>query len=537
MSIHPQAGQPIEAGATCDVEAVLRAYRDKAQRPVKFGTSGHRGRSIDGAFQEAHVAAITQAICDRRGAEGIAGPVFLGWDSHALSGCAAQTAIEVLVGNDVHVVLQVDDEHVSTPTISWAILAHNRAGQATADGIVITPSHNPPEDGGLKYNPPHGGPAGGAVTGDIERRANALLDGQGDVRRVPYEQARDASVVERRDLVGAYVDDLPSVVDIAAIREAGVKIGVDPLGGAGLGAWLRIAQRFGLDLEVVNKDVDPAFGFMRRDHDGKIRMDCSSPYAMAGLVEMRDRFDVAMGNDPDADRHGIVSRDGLMNPNHFLSLAIDYLATNRPAWREDARIGKTLVTSGLVDRVAASHGRGVYEVPVGFKWFAEPMFAGDLVFAGEESAGASLLQMDGTPWSTDKDGIALGLLAAEIRAKTGEDLGARFDALVERHGRPFYRRVDSPATDEAREAVGSLAPGDVTIETLAGDDITQVLSHAPGNDAPIGGIKLVTESGWMAARPSGTEPIVKVYAESFRDEAHLEALIEAGRTLVAGAGS
>ncbi|MDJ0976572.1 MAG: phosphoglucomutase (alpha-D-glucose-1,6-bisphosphate-dependent) [Planctomycetota bacterium] len=533
-------GGPVPPDQLIDVEAVRRAYVEGQPDPqvasqrVKFGTSGHRGRATALSFNEPHVAAISQAVCDYRAAHDISGPLFLGMDTHALSAPAQQTAVEVFAANAVQVVMQADGGFTPTPVISWAILRHNRdASAARADGVVITPSHNPPEDGGFKYNPPEGGPADSGITGWIEQRANAILESGEGVRRMSYDEALASDHVRAVDLVTPYVDDLPSVVDIAAIRDAGVRIGVDPLGGAGVQYWQAIAERHGLDLTVVNPEVDPAFGFMTLDHDGRVRMDCSSPYAMAGLIGMRDAYDVAIGNDPDADRHGIVSPSaGLLNPNHFLALCVEYLFTHRPDWPETAKVGKTLVSSALIDRVAKEVGTSVYEVPVGFKWLAGPLYEGDCAFGGEESAGASLLRRDGSVWTTDKDGIALGLLAAEIRARTGQDLGERFEQLTARLGRPLYRRLDIPASAEARTALGALDPASLGPLRLGDEDVQQALSHAPGNDAPIGGAKMVAESGWIAVRPSGTEDIAKVYAESFRDEAHLESLLETGRTLV-----
>ncbi len=533
-------GERIPADQLIDVEAVRRAYLEGRPDPaiagqrVKFGTSGHRGRSLALSFNEPHVLAISQAVCEYRAAHDITGPLFLGMDTHALSAPAQRTALEVFAANDVEVVVQAGGGFTPTPVISWAILDHNRgAPAARADGVVITPSHNPPEDGGFKYNPPEGGPAYGDITGWIERRANEILESGTGVRRLAYEAALASPRVRAVDFVTPYVDDLPSVIDIEAIRNAGVRIGVDPLGGAGVQYWHAIAERHGLDLTVVNPAVDPTFGFMTLDHDGRVRMDCSSPHAMAGLIEMRDKYDVSIGNDPDADRHGIVSPTaGLLNPNHFLALCVEYLFAHRPEWPRAARVGKTLVSSALIDRAAKEAGRGVYEVPVGFKWLAGPLYEGACAFGGEESAGASLLRRDGTVWTTDKDGIAVGLLAAEIRARTGQDLGERFERLTERLGRPLYRRLDIPASAEARAALGALDPTSLGPLRLGGEDVQQALINAPGNNAPIGGAKLVAESGWIAVRPSGTEDIAKVYAESFKDEAHLESLLATGRELI-----
>ena len=534
-------GERVPADQLIDVEAIREAYREGRPNPavqaqrVKFGTSGHRGRSLRLSFNEPHVLAISQAVCEYRAAHDITGPLFLGMDTHALSAPAQRTAVEVFAANDVEVVLQAGDGVTPTPVISWAILDHNRdVPAARADGVVITPSHNPPEDGGFKYNPPEGGPADGDITGWIERRANELLESGSEIRRVPYDVALASPRVRAVDLLTPYVDDLTSVVDIEAIKRAGVRIGVDPLGGAGVPYWQAIAERHGLDLTVVNPTIDPTFGFMTVDHDGRVRMDCSSPHAMAGLIAMRDQYDVSIGNDPDADRHGIVSPTaGLLNPNHYLALCVEYLFAHRPAWPKAARVGKTLVSSALIDRAAQEVGTAVYEVPVGFKWLAGPLYEGACAFGGEESAGASLLRSDGTVWTTDKDGIVLGLLAAEICAVTGQDLGERFQQLTARLGKPLYRRLDIPATADVRAALGALDPTSLDPMRLGGEEVQHALSRAPGNNAPIGGAKLVAESGWIAVRPSGTEDIAKVYAESFQDEAHLESLLATGRELLA----
>jgi phosphoglucomutase len=537
MAIHPQAGQPAPAGSLIDVAALERAYRERApdrQDPnqrVSFGTSGHRGSALRGSFNRDHILAITQAICDYRRAQGIGGPLFLGKDTHALSAPAQCDALEVLAANGVETVIQADDGFTPTPAISRAILVYNREhgerSERRADGVVVTPSHNPPADGGIKYNPPHGGPADTDVTDWIEARANDLLGaGNAGVRRMDYAAAIQTGHIHQEDLLGPYVADLDAVIDMDAVRDAGLTIGVDPLGGAAVAYWPRIAAHYGLNLTVVNPRVDPTFGFMTLDHDGQIRMDCSSPYAMAKLVKLKDRFDIAWGNDADTDRHGIVTPSaGLMNPNHYLAVAIDYLIRHRPHWPAMATVGKTLVSSALIDRVVTALGRKVYEVPVGFKWFSPGLFAGTLCFGGEESAGASFLRRDGRVWTTDKDGIILGLLAAEIRAVTGEDPGVHYRALTDRFGTPYYTRIDAPASPEQKAAFRRLTPERVSATTLAGDPITARLTRAPGNDAGIGGLKVVSSGGWFAARPSGTENVYKLYAESFRDAAHLEAIV------------
>ena len=543
MSLHPLAGKPAPAESLIDVKALQRAYRElipdpaNAAQQVSFGTSGHRGNPFDLSFNEAHILAMTQAICEYRHAQGIGGPLFLGKDTHAASGPAERTAIEVLIANDVAVCVQRDDGFTPTPVISHAILVHNRAAaQPRADGIVITPSHNPPADGGFKYNPPHGGPADTDVTGWIQDRANALLrERNAGVKRVPYETARQSAHCKAIDFGEAYIADLASVVDMEAIRRSGIKIGVDPLGGAAVALWQPIAARYGINIEIVNPSVDPRFAFMTLDHDGKIRMDCSSPYAMAGLVALKDRFDIAWGNDADVDRHGIVTPSaGLMNPNHYLAVAIHYLVTHRPRWPASVVIGKTLVSSTLIDRVASDVGCRLFEVPVGFKWFSPGLFDGTLCFGGEESAGASFLRRDGSVWTTDKDGIILGLLAAEITAVTGKDPAAYYNSLADRLGRFHYTRIDSPATRAQKDTLKKLAPESVKAATLAGDRITARLVNAPGNGAAIGGLKVVSEGGWFAARPSGTEDIVKLYAESSRSESHLEKIIAEAQALIAG---
>lgn len=543
MSLHPLAGQPAPAGSLIDVAALTRAYYEFAPDPVtaahrvSFGTSGHRGNPFDRSFNEAHILATTQAICEYRIAGNITGPLYLGKDTHAASGPAERTALEVLAGNGIKVRLQRDDGFTPTPVISHAILVHNRRSAGpTADGIVITPSHNPPADGGIKYNPPHGGPADTDATGWIQDRANDLLrTGNAGVMRVPFQQAIRSADCEAIDFAEVYIADLGSVVDMEAIRRSHVRIGVDPLGGAAVAYWKRIADRYGLDIEIVNPAVDPTFRFMRLDHDGRIRMDCSSPYAMAGLVELRQSFDIAWGNDADVDRHGIVTPSaGLMNPNHYLAVAIHYLVTHRPNWPATVAIGKTLVSSTLIDRVAADVGRKLIEVPVGFKWFSPGLLDGSLGFGGEESAGASFLRRDGTAWTTDKDGIILGLLAAEITAVTGKDPSAYYENLASRLGRFHYTRIDSPATREQKDALRQLTPEAVRVSTLAGDPILSTLTRTPYNGAAIGGMKVVSEGGWFAARPSGTEDIVKLYAESYRSEAHLGEIVNEARAIVAG---
>ena len=552
MTLHPLAGKPAPEDMLVNVAELVRAYHTTRPDPevqeqrVAFGTSGHRGSSLQASFNEAHILAITQAICEYRVAQGIDGPLFLGMDTHALSEPAFASALEVLAAHGVAVHIDAAGEPTPTPVLSHAILTHNRSGRGgQADGIVITPSHNPPQDGGFKYNPPHGGPAETAVTGWIEARANALLAAAGKaagaggagapkIRRVSH--ARALAAARRHDYAAAYVGDLASVVDLEAVRGAGIRIGVDPLGGASVAYWGRIAAHYHLALEVVNPRIDPTFRFMTLDWDGKIRMDCSSPYAMAGLVEHRQRFDLACGNDADADRHGIVTPGaGLMNPNHVLAVATDYLFRQRPAWGRDAGVGKTLVSSSLIDRVAARLGRRLLEVPVGFKWFVPGLLQGSLGFAGEESAGASLLRRDGSVWSTDKDGIALCLLAAEITARSGKDPSQLYTALTAELGEPFYERRDAPATREEKARLQALRPEDVEATELAGEPIRAVQSRALGNDEPIGGIKVVTENGWFAARPSGTEDVAKIYAESFRDRAHLRRLQGEAEALLARA--
>ncbi|MBK6973298.1 MAG: phosphoglucomutase (alpha-D-glucose-1,6-bisphosphate-dependent) [Sterolibacteriaceae bacterium] len=541
--VHPLAGKPAPQSSLTNIPALLEAYRnspdvnDPTQR-VAFGTSGHRGSAINGSFNEAHILAVAQAVAEYRKEAGIAGPLFLGKDTHALSDPAQQTTLEVLAANGVHAHLQDNGGYTPTPVISRAILAHN-AGKAAdqADGIVITPSHNPPQDGGIKYNPPHGGPADTDATGWIEQRANALMaEGNRGVKRMVYAQALAAPTTRLVDLMTPYIADLRHVIDMDAIREAKLRIGVDPLGGAAVAYWRPIAEHYGLNIEVVNPKVDPAFGFMTLDHDGKIRMDCSSPYAMASLVALKDRFDIAWGNDADVDRHGIVTPSlGLMNPNHYLAVAISYLLAHRPKWSAGAAVGKTLVSSDLIDRVVGGLDRRILEVPVGFKWFSGGLLEGTICFGGEESAGASFLRRDGSAWTTDKDGIILGLLAAEITAVTGKDPGRHYQELAARYGTPYYVRIDAPASPAQKAAFKQLTGERVSASQLAGESITARLTRAPGNDASIGGLKVTTENGWFAARPSGTEDIYKLYAESFKSAEHLQQIVAEAREIVSAA--
>jgi phosphoglucomutase len=540
--VHPLAGQPAPTSMLVDLAALERAYDHDhpdpavAEQRVAFGTSGHRGSSLRRSFNEDHIVAITEAICDYRAAQGVTGPLYVGADTHALSAPAQRTALEVLVARGVDAVIAADDAYTPTPVVSARILRHNRAKPArVADGVVITPSHNPPEDGGFKYNPPHGGPADTDATKWIENRANALLeDGVARVKRVPYETA--ARTVRAEDFIGPYVAELGAIVDLPAIAAAHLKIGADPMGGSSIGCWAPIAERYGIDVTVVNPKIDKTFSFMPLDHDGKIRMDCSSPYAMKNLVALKDQFDVAFGNDVDSDRHGIVTRSaGLMNPNHYLAVAIAYLFARRTEWRGDAAVGKTLVSSSMIDRVAGALGRPLAEVPVGFKWFVPGLLDGSFGFGGEESAGASFLRFDGGVWTTDKDGILLDLLAAEILATTGKDPGEHYRALEARHGAPVYTRIDAPATPAQKKLLGALSPDAVKASTLAGDTITARLTRAPFNGAPIGGLKVATGEGWFAARPSGTEDVYKIYAESFRGPDHLARIVEEAREIVSRA--
>ena len=540
MAVSALAGKPALPSMLVDVAALERQYYerepdlgDPTQR-VSFGTSGHRGSSLTGSFTEAHILAITQAICDYRRQQGTDGPLYMGKDTHALSGPAQRTALEVLASNGVHTVIQRDDGVTPTPVVSRAILVHNR-GRASglADGIVITPSHNPPEDGGFKYNPTDGGPADTAVTSVIQDRANELLRaGNAGVKRGTLSAAMSAASTRQEDLIAPYVADLCNVVDMDAISAAGLHLAVDPLGGAGVHYWEPIARLYKIDITVVNPRVDPTFGFMTVDHDGKIRMDCSSPYAMAGLVGLRDQYRLAFGNDPDADRHGIVTPSGLMNPNHYLAVAIEYLLTHREQWSPRAAVGKTLVSSSMIDRVVAKLGRTLREVPVGFKWFAPGLFDGSFCFGGEESAGASFLRRDGSVWTTDKDGLIMNLLAAEITARTDKDPGEHYRELTAEFGAPHYTRIDAAATPEQKAKLGKLSPDAVKAAKLAGEPISAKLTRAPGNGAAIGGLKVVAENGWFAARPSGTENIYKIYAESFRDERHLQAIVQEAQQIV-----
>jgi phosphoglucomutase len=541
MDVHPLAGKPAPRSILANIPRLVTAYFVNHPDPsipeqrVAFGTSGHRGSSFRSSFNEDHILATVQAICDYRRAHSVTGPLFLGMDTHALSEPTQVTAIEVLAGNGVEVMVAQNRGYTPTPVISHAILVYNRgrtSGQA--DGIVITPSHNPPEDGGIKYNPPHGGPADTHVTKSIETRANELLvAGIEGVSRVPYERAMKAGRMHEYDYITPYVADLRNVIDMDVIRLAGIRMGADPMGGASVAFWEPIAAQYKVAIELVNPVIDPTFSFMTVDKDGKIRMDCSSPYAMAKLIGLKDAYDIAFGNDADCDRHGIVTRTaGLMNPNHYLAVAIWYLFQNRQGWRPDAVIGKTLVSSAMIDKVAARLGRKLWEVPVGFKWFVEGLVDGSCAFGGEESAGASFLRRDGTVWTTDKDGFIPDLLAAEITAKTGKDPGQHYRDLVEMFGDPIYERIDAPASPKQKEVLSRLSPEQVTASTLAGDIITAKLTRAPGNDAPIGGLKVITANGWFAARPSGTEDVYKVYGESFRGAEHLADVMKEAREIL-----
>jgi len=529
MDVSPLAGKPAPQSILVNIPKLVSAYytnhpdpSDKSQL-VEFGTSGHRGTSLKNTFNEDHIFAITQAICEFRKSKGIAGPLFLGKDTHALSEPSFASAIEVLAANGIDILVQSDWGYTPTPVISHAILAHNRKKESAADGIVITPSHNPPEFGGFKYNPPSGGPADTEITALIQSRANELLRGKNrEVKMIPYERALKSGRIFLHDFIGSFVGDLRSVVDMDAIQSAGIRIGVDPMGGASLPYWEPIVETYGISVEIVNRFLDPTFSFMTVDKDGKIRMDCSSPYAMARLIGLKDTFDVAFGNDPDSDRHGIVTRSaGLMNPNHYLSVAVWYLFQNRPGWKEGAGVGKTLVSSAMIDRVSAHMGRRVFEVPVGFKWFVDALLEGSYAFACEESAGASFLRQDSTAWSTDKDGIIMDLLAAEIMAKTGKDPGEIYFSLTERFGNPLYERIDQPANTDQKSILKKLGPEMISADKLAGEKIEAKLSHAPANGESIGGIKVVAQNGWFAARPSGTEDIYKIYTESFKSAEHL----------------
>jgi len=544
MAIHPRAGQPAQRTDLVDIPKLVSAYYVNlpdvsiAEQQVAFGTSGHRGSSLNYAFTELHILAITQALAEYRKAQGYTGPVFIGKDTHALSEPAFISAVQVLVENGMKVVVQAGGGYTPTPVISHAILQYNKANpDSLADGIVITPSHNPPEDGGFKYNPPNGGPADSDVTKIIQDRANEILnDNYDDIEQADFDEAMQSDLVEEYDYIQPYVDDLKNVLDLDAIAKAGIKIGVDTLGGSGVAYWPVIAKTYGLNIEVVNDTVDPTFSFMTLDKDGKIRMDCSSPYAMAGLINLKDRFDVAIANDPDYDRHGIVTKSsGLLNPNHYLAVAINYLFTHRAEWPAQAMVGKTLVSSSMIDRVVNDLGRDLSEVPVGFKWFVNGLFDGSFGFGGEESAGASFLRKNGEVWSTDKDGIILALLAAEILAVTKKDPGEHYADFTAKFGTPVYQRFDAPASVEQKQVLANLSPDMVEAKTLAGETITAKLTHAIGNGAAIGGLKVTTENGWFAARPSGTENIYKIYSESFIGEAHIALIQSEAQEIVAQA--
>lgn len=541
MPTSPLAGKPAPTDMLANIPRLITAFFSERPDPnnaaerVAFGTSGHRGSAFKGSFNEAHILAVAQAICNYRKAQGIDGPLFLGMDTHALSEPAFVTALEVLAGNGVETMIAHDNGYTPTPAISHAILAYNRGRTSgLADGIVITPSHNPPEDGGIKYNPPHGGPSETSISAEIEGAANRLLaELPKGIARLPFSQARHATTTHRHDYIAAYSADLINVLDMEAIRGAHLHIGADPLGGANVAYWGPIAERYGLNIEVVNKEVDSTFRFMPLDWDGRIRMDCSSQYAMANLIALSKRFDIAFGNDADSDRHGIVTPSfGLLNPNHYLAVSIDYLFTHRPQWSATAAIGKTVVSSSLIDRVAAARGRKLVEVPVGFKWFVDGLRSGGLGFGGEESAGASFLRRDGTVWTTDKDGLLLGLLAAEMRAITNRDPGELYQALTSEHGAPVYERIDAAATREQKARLAKLAREQVSAKTLAGETIESILTHAPGDNNPLGGLKVITKNGWFAARPSGTEDVYKIYAESFLGKDHLRRIQVEAQELV-----
>jgi phosphoglucomutase len=541
MALHPQAGQLVTHDKLVNVPELMSAYYtqlpdiEDPTQAVTFGTSGHRGSSLLNSFNERHIAAICQSLCDYRVTQNITGPMFIGMDTHALSQAAFRTSIEVMVANDVDVVIQEKQGYTPTPVISHAILNHNKdKTQGWGDGIVITPSHNPPEDGGIKYNPPHGGPADSDVTTIIQNNANDLIRGNlKKVKRVSFEQAMSSDKVREVDFSVDYIEQLDQVIDMQAIRDANLKLATDPLGGAGLAYWRKINERYGLNIDVVNDRTDPTFSFMSLDKDGKVRMDCSSAYAMSGLIKLREDYDLAFGNDPDFDRHGIVTKHaGLMNPNHYLAVVIDYLYQNRPEWPESLNVGKTLVSSSMIDRVVKKLGKPLLEMPVGFKWFVQGMFNSQIGFSGEESAGGIFLRRNGQPWATDKDGIILCLLAAEILAKTGLDPSQHYERLTEEFGQPLYKRVDVAATLTQKKALSSLKAEDIQSSELAGESITNVQTHAPGNNAAIGGVKVSTENGWFAARPSGTENVYKIYAESFLGQEHLDALISEAEVLV-----
>lgn len=541
MALHPEAGKPASKEQLVNVAKLTSAYytqqpnKNDNTQAVAFGTSGHRGSAFLNTFNDNHIAAISQALAEYRQTHAITGPLFMGMDTHALSEAAFSTAVEVLAANGVYLVVQQDRGYTPTPVISHAILQHNESSaEHQADGVVITPSHNPPEDGGFKYNPPHGGPADSDVTNLIQQRANEIIcNDMADVKRMSLAEAYASTYVKEIDFAEDYIAQLDQVIDMQAIAKAGLVLGTDPLGGAGIGYWDRIAKRYGLNIEVVNRNVDQQFGFMRRDKDGKIRMDCSSPYAMAGLIDLKDKFDVAFGNDPDFDRHGIVTRkSGLMNPNHYLAVAIQYLYQHRTEWPQDIKVGKTLVSSSMIDRVAKGMGRELAEMPVGFKWFVQGMLNSEIGFAGEESAGGIFLRRNGKPWATDKDGIILCLLAAEIIAVTGKDPGEHYLALTEQFSAPVYTRIDVAATHEQKQVLSKMDKNVIQSKELAGETITNVQTHAPGNNAAIGGVKVSTENGWFAARPSGTENIYKIYAESFNGAEHLDLLVNEAQDLV-----
>lgn len=543
MAQHPHAGKPARVEDLTNIPRLVAAYylnkpdMSLPEQRVAFGTSGHRGSALKSAFTESHIQAICQALAEYRQHNNITGPLFIGMDTHALSEAALASAVQVLAANGVKVSIQTGGGYTPTPVISHAILTYNRTQCVDlADGVVITPSHNPPEDGGFKYNPPHGGPAEASITQWVEDRANQiLLNGSVDINVMPYAAAIASEFVEEYDYVTPYVNDLANVLDMNAIRESGIKIGVDPLGGAGVAYWDVIAKTYGLNIDVVNYRVDPTFSFMTLDKDGKVRMDCSSPWAMASLISLKDKFDIALGNDPDYDRHGIVTPSGLMNPNHYLAVAIHYLFTHRPNWPKQAAVGKTLVSSSIIDRVVGKIGRELKEVPVGFKWFVDGLLDGSFGFGGEESAGASFLRKDGTVWTTDKDGFILALLAAEIMAVTGKNPQQLYEALTDEFGAPIYRRIDAIANTAQKAVLSALNPGLIDATMLAGEPILAKLTHAPGNHAAIGGLKVVTENGWFAARPSGTESIYKIYMESFKGEAHLDAIQQEAQQIVSAA--
>ncbi|MBM7072629.1 alpha-D-glucose phosphate-specific phosphoglucomutase [Shewanella sp. 202IG2-18] len=543
MALHERAGQPAQQKDLINLPKLMTHYyrsipdSNNVEQQVSFGTSGHRGTSLKSSFNQNHILAIVQAVVDYRNQAGISGPLYLGMDTHALSHAAFVTSVEVLAANNVHIIAQRDESFTPTPVISHAIVSYNRVNDACADGLIITPSHNPPQDGGIKYNPPHGGPAEGEITSWVQNRANDYLTKQLEgIRKVNYDIATKLGQVDWQDLISPYVNDLHNVVDLDAIKKANVKIGVDPLGGSGIHFWKPIADRYGLDITLVNDNVDPSFGFMTLDNDGKIRMDCSSPSAMAGLLKHKENFDICIGNDPDYDRHGIVCPSfGLMNPNHYLAVAIDYLLQYRPEWSGNLAIGKTLVSSSMIDKICQKHGRKVIEVPVGFKWFVDGLADSSIAFGGEESAGAAFLRKDASTWCTDKDGFILGLLAAEIYAVTGQSPAERYAELEQEFGNSYYQRVDSPISLKKKQKFSKLTNESFNVDELAGEKIVDVLTNAPGNGAAIGGVKIVTENAWFAARPSGTEALFKIYAESFISEEHLSLVLEGAKEIIADA--